>query len=102
MTEYSLHQLDRSPSPNDGDRYVTGRERHRPEDVVGQSADDEPVVSPGVAIGFDGMNQQPQRRRDVLLLEVPSTTDVGGGTKGIGVEPFEIRHQPPLSSVSLD
>ena len=69
--------------------------RYRPkrfEDVVGQAGDDQSVVAAGIPVAFDGVDQQPQRGRDVLLLRVPGAADVMGRPERGRTDPFEVGH----------
>jgi len=67
-------------------------DRDRAQDVVGEAADDQPIIAAGVAVGLDRMGEQAQRGSDVLEARIPGPADMVGRPEGVLADPLEVGH----------
>ncbi len=105
VAERRLDQLDGASRPEHAYGDLDRVDGERAEDVVGQPADEQPVDAPAVPVPLDLVRQQPERRRDVLLVDGPGATHLLGGREPLLVEPVEVGHAggaaQPFASASV-
>jgi hypothetical protein len=63
---------------------------------------DQPVITAGVPVELDDVNEQTKCGGDVLLVRIPRPADMAGGAEGRLAQPLEVRHRvAPARAVSV-
>ena len=92
VRERRLDEFDGPAAPDHPDLGVDDVDRDRAQDVERQPPDHQPVPATGVAVALDGVDEQAERGRDVLLVGGPRPAHVRGRAEGRGTDPLEVPH----------
>ena len=92
MGQCGLDEFDGAARPDDSDGGLDDIDGDGAEDVEGQPGEDQPVITAGVPVELDDVNEKTKRGGDVLLVRIPRPADMAGGAEGRFAHALEVRH----------